>query len=140
MDGLYTDAKYNGLGVSSVSRCLELAKILTALYDHDAEKLLSKAPRGLLLLQGISEDQWEQTLKFRGEQMTELEKRYYSGVQVLAGNGMEKISAELVSLSQIPEGLDHETFTNLTMYLYALAFKYDPREFWPVSESVKVHG
>lgn len=132
-DSIYTDVNYNGLGVCAISRALELAKILTALYEHDAEQLLSKAPRGLLLLNGISEEQWESTLEARAQSMSELERKYYTGVQVFAGNGMEKVQAELVSLSKIPDGLDHVSFTNLVMNLYALAFKYDPREFWPVS-------
>lgn len=133
VDNINTDATFNGLGICAVSRALELAKILTALYEHDAEQLLSKAPRGLLLLNGISEEQWESTLQARVETMSDLEKKYYTGVQVFAGNGLEKVSAELVSLSRIPDGLDHVEFTNLVMNLYALAFKYDPREFWPVS-------
>lgn len=133
VDGIYPDVNFNGLGVCAISRALELAKILTALYEHDAEQLLSKAPRGLLLLNGISEEQWESTLEARGQSMSELEKRYYTGVQVFAGNGLEKVQAELVSLSKIPDNLDHVSFTNLVMNLYALAFKYDPREFWPVS-------
>jgi hypothetical protein len=132
-DSIFTDVNYNGLGVCAISRALELAKILSALYDHDAEQLLTKAPKGLLLLNGVTEEQWESTLEARAQTMTELERKYYNGVQVIAGNGMEKVQAELISLSKIPDNLDQVSFTNLIMNLYALSFKYDPREFWPVS-------
>lgn len=128
-----TDEKMYGLGICAISRCLEMARIMVALYTHDKEKLLAKAPKGLLLLNGIDEQQWENTLTARETQMTALEKRYYQGVQVFASTGPEEITAKLVSLSSIPEGLNHDTFTNIVMYLYALCFKYDPREFWPVS-------
>lgn len=131
-DMINTDQAMNGLGVCAVTRALEMAKIMVALYDHDKEKLLAKAPKGLLLLQGISEAQWVQTMEGRTAQMSDLERKYYQGVQVFA-SATDPIKADLVSLSSIPEGLDHQTFTNIIMYLYALAFKYDPREFWPVS-------
>jgi hypothetical protein len=131
VDMTSTDQTLNGLGVCAISRALEMAKVMVAIFDHDREKLLSKAPKGLLLLKGITEKQWVNTMEARS-QMSEIERKYYDGVQVFA-SGEGDISADLVPLSSIPEGMDQQAFTNVVMYLYALAFKYDPREFWPVS-------
>jgi hypothetical protein len=129
-----TNEMYNGLGLCSVSRCLELAKIMLAVYQHDQEQLGARAPRGLLLLNNIGQDQWEQSLASRDIENDSLERRYYGGVQVLcAEGGLGEIKAQLLALSNLPLNFNLETFTNLLMYGYALVFGYDPREFWPVS-------
>jgi hypothetical protein len=129
-----TNESYNGLGLCSVSRCLELAKIMLAVYEHDQEQLGARAPKGLLLLNNIGQEQWDQSLESRDIENDSLERRYYGGVQVLcAEGGLGEVKAQLLALSSLPMNFNLETFTNLLMYGYALVFGYDPREFWPVS-------
>ena len=129
-----TNENLYGLGFCALSRCLELAKIMVGIYQYDNEMLLNRAPRGLLLLKGITQDQWEDAMTARQARLDGDEKRYYGAVNVLAtlDPGVE-IEAQLTALSSLPAEFDQETFTNLLMYGYALAFGYDPREFWPVS-------
>lgn len=126
--------EYRGLGFCALSRCLNLAKLLYAVYQYDQEKLLAKAPRGLLLLHNITEAQWNTAMEARNARMSEKERQYYGGVEVLASDGGEyNPDAKLVALSQLPDGFDQKVMTDLLMYGYALCFGYDPREFWPVS-------
>jgi len=127
-----TDEAMKGLGFCAVSRCIELAQLMVAVYMHDQEALGAKAPKGLLLLKGIDETQWTAAMEARTEALKGLEREYYGGVAVLASSGFDDIDAKLVGLSQLPAGFDLETFTNLLMYGYALCFGYDPSEFWPV--------
>lgn len=122
---------YNGLGYCPVSRCIELAKLMIAIYQHDQEQLLAKAPKGLLLLKGIGESQWEKAMQNRKDNLSAYERDFYGGIQVLASQ-TEDIEANLVALSSLPAGFDLDTFTNLLMFGYALAFGYPPEEFWPV--------
>lgn len=130
----YNVEEFNGLGYCAVSRCLELAKVMVAVLLHDQEQLLARMPKGLLLLKGISESMWQDVMSQREADLTAKERKYYGGVQVLAGaTGMEDLSAVLVALSELPANFDMEVFTNLTMYGYSLCFGYDAREFWPVS-------
>ncbi len=124
--------KYRGLGFCALSRCLELAKIMIAVYRHDQESLGARAPDGLLLLRNITQQQWDQAMESRDAKKDSMEERYYGGVAVLASMGVDEVGAELVALSTLPAGFDKQTFANLTMYGYALAFGYDPSEFWPV--------
>ena len=126
------DEAYRGLGLCAVSRCIEVARILYAVLVHDQEQLTARAPKGLLLLSGISEQQWEDSLQAREAKLDSLERRYYAGVQVLASSGIDNIDAKLIALSQLPANFDAKIFTDLCMYTYALAFGYDPSEFWPV--------
>jgi hypothetical protein len=128
-----TDETFNALSFCAASRSLELAKLMVAVYRHDQESLGSRAPKGLLLLKGISEGQWETSLDARADKLEGLERDYYGGVQVLASEGIDELDAKLVALSTLPSGFDLEKFTNLLMYGFALSFGYDPREFWPVS-------
>ncbi len=126
------DEAFNGLGFCAISRCIEIARVLYAVLMHDQEMLAARAPRGLLLLQNVSEEQWEQSLAVRNAKLDSLERRYYSGVQVLASIGADNIDAKLIGLSELPANFSAKTFTDLCMYAYAICFGYDPSEFWPV--------
>lgn len=128
-----TAEKMNGLGYCAVSRCIELAKLMVSVFEHDREKLGSKAPKGILTINGVSPSQWLTSMEENEANRTELERKYYSGVQILAQNSGKDISVALTSLSNLPQDFDHREFTDMMIYGYALAFGYDPREFWPVS-------
>jgi hypothetical protein len=123
----------NGLGMCAAYRCIELAKLLVSVFEHDKEQLGSKAPKGILTINGVSLTQWLQSLEESTAELKSLEREYYSGVQVLASEGDPEIKVGLTNLSNLPEQFDHRQFTDMIIYGYALAFGYDPREFWPVS-------
>lgn len=124
--------KYRGLGLSATSRVLDMSKIMLAVYNHELEMLGSRAPKGLMLLQNISQGQWEEAMKVRDARLDSDMQKYYNAVAVIAQEGVDSIDAKLVALSQLPDGFDIEVFTNLLMYAYALCIGYDPIEFWPV--------
>lgn len=128
------DEQFFDVGYCSLSRALELAKIMVALYTHDHEMLGSRAPKGLLLLNNIGEDQWEEAMKSRGRKLDGMERAYFGGVAVLASAGMDQIDAKLLGLSQLPAGFDQQTFTDLLMYGYALVFGVDIGEIWQGSK------
>lgn len=127
-----TDEAFNQLGYCAVSRCVMLAQSLIAVLEHDQEQLGARAPQGLLLLHGITQEQWEQAMRSREADLTAKERMFYGGVEVLASMGVDKIDAKLLALSSLPANFDKRTFVDLTMFGYALEFGYDPTEFWPV--------
>ena len=135
-----SDEELLGLGYCAVSRCLELAKLMVAVYQHDQEKLGARAPKGLLLLKGIAQKQWEAAMEVRTASLNNAEQEYFGAVAILASTGPDEIDAKLVALSQLPDGFDLKTFTDLLMYGYALAFGYDPIEFWPVAAGALGRG
>lgn len=122
--------KMRGLGYCFVSRAFELAAIMVAIYRHDQEQLGARAPRGLLLLQGISEGQWDNAMRSRETKLDAAGIQYYNAVAVLASN--LPVDAKLIALSQLPANFDLQQFTSLLMYGYALCAGYDPSEFYPV--------
>lgn len=124
--------EYRGLGLCATSRVLDMCKIMLALYTHQMEELGARAPKGLMLLQNISQGQWDEAMRVRDAKLDSDMRRYYDAVAVIAQEGVDSIDAKLVALSQLPEGFDLEVFTNLLMYTFALCIGYDPIEFWPV--------
>src|SRR5690606_26243881 len=122
----------NGLGFCALSRAVELVCLLMAVYEYDQERLLAKAPKGLLLLHNIGQQQWEDAMSARKENMSKLGQEYFSGVMVLAQEGMDQMDAKLIGLSQLPDGFDREVVTNQIMYGISMIFGYTPDEFWPV--------
>jgi len=123
---------FKGLGFCAVSRIWSLVQMFIAVYEHDMESLGARAPKGLMLLQNISEQQWVDAMKYRDAALTQVERDYYGGVAVIAQEGVDQIDAKLIALSQLPTGFDLETTTKLIMLGIALGFGYDPIEFWPV--------
>lgn len=125
------DERFYGLGFCAVSRCLEMARIMLSLYGYQQEQLGTKAPHGLLLLQNISQNQWAEAMKTRDAALDSEMRKYYEMVAVIAQQGVDSVDAKLVALSNLPEGFNLETFTDLLMHAYSLCFNYDSSEFWP---------
>lgn len=123
-----SDEALFGLGWCSVSRCIEMAKILYAIYAHDHEMLGSHPLRGLLLLRGVGEEQWDEAMQSRDEVMEGKEWQYFGGLGILANPDAE-IDAKLVAISQLPQNFDYKVFNELVMDCYAMATGYDVREF-----------
>lgn len=129
-----------GLGYCALSRIWSLVEMLIAVYEHDMEQLGARAPKGLLLLQNISEQQWVDAMKARDAALNSLERERYGGVAILAQEGVDQIDAKLIALSQLPAGFDIEVTTKLLMWGIALGFAYDPIEFWPVESGTLGRG
>ena len=127
------DETFNGLGYCALSRCVELAITMVAVFRHEQEMLFARAPKGLLLLRGINQKTWEGAMKVRDATLDSRQQEWFGAVAVLATAGDQEVDAKLVALSQLPEGFDQKLFTDLLIYGYSLCFGYDPREFWPVS-------
>lgn len=132
--------EFKGLGLCAVSRVLDMSKIMLAIYNHELEQLGARAPRGLLLLQNIGQNQWIEAMKTRDAQLDSDMRKYYQAVAVIAQEGVDSIDAKLIALSQLPENFDVEVFTNLLLYAYALCIGYDPVEFWPVQQGTMGRG
>lgn len=125
------DEKYNGLGFSAVSRCMDLAKLMIAVYEHDREQLGARAPRGLLLLRGISKNQWDKAMEVRDAHLDSNEYEYYGALAVLASNATT-VDAKLIALSQLPVSFNLREWMDMLIYGYALCFGFDAAEFIPV--------
>lgn len=122
----------NGLGFCAISRSIELAQVLVGVFDHDKEQLGSKAPKGILTIAGLTQEQWAEALAEAEDEQKAQESRFFSNILALASD-TGTVSANLTSFSNLPGGFDQQKFTEMIICGYALNFGYDPREFWPIS-------
>lgn len=125
------DEDYHGLGYCAVDRALDLSKLMMALYQHDFEVMGAKAPRGLLLLQGISQKSWKTAMEARDAELDSVGYNYYGALAVLA-SAAKTVDAKMIALSELPKSFNMREFMDMLMYGFALCFGYDPSEFWPV--------
>lgn len=125
---------YLGVGFCSVSRSLATAHILMDIVKYKRERLSDLPPAAFLFLNNMTQRQWAD---LTGQYDT---KQYNSGNEVwrnlLVAFGLDPafpVKADLLEFSKLYDSYNDKDFTNLAIYTFALAFRVDPREFWPVS-------
>jgi hypothetical protein len=123
--------EFNGLGWCAVSKMIRLAKLMIALFRHDEERLLARAPRGLLMLSGIQRKQWDDAMKVRDANLDAANMKYFQAVAVLA-SAATTVDAKMVALSELPTSFNLRDWMDMLLYGYSLCLGYDASEFWPV--------
>lgn len=125
---------YLGVGFCSVSRTLGTASILLDLVRYKREKLSDLPPAGLLLINNLSQEEWEDiTVRYDARQRNEGNTTWRDILTVFGYDPAYQLSAEMISFSELWDNFSEEEATRLAIYTFALGFRTDPREFWPVS-------
>lgn len=122
------------VGYCAVSRAITTARILIDIARYERERLSDLPPAGVLLVNNMSKPQWEDVEKQYN--LRQQQKGNQTWRNILVAMGLDPalpVSVELVSFSQLPEHFDKRTTTEIAVYSFALAFRIDPREIWPVS-------
>jgi len=132
--------EFNGLGFCATSMAYELVKMLYGIWMHDQEKVGAKMPEGIMLLDGVGEQQWNDALEAREAKLDAKTRRYFGGLFVFFNEGMDQLDYKLIALSDLPPNFDRETFIDQTMFGYALIVGADPSEFWPVQSGALGRG
>lgn len=123
-----------GVGFCSVSRALVTAHILRDIVRYKRERLSDLLPAGLLLINNIGKTAWEDLLESYDARQHNQGNKVWRDVMVALGvDPAYPLQAEFFEFSQLPEGYDDKAATEMAVYTFALAFREDPREFWPVS-------
>lgn len=124
-----TDARMCKVGVSSVSRCLNMAERLIGQTNFILEKLGSRPLRAILTASGVSPEQMKMALAAAEIANDNARLTRFSKLVALATvDG--KIDIDLVDLAKLPDGFDEEISTQIAMTLIATAFGVDLREIW----------
>ncbi len=134
VDSPTPNALRRGVGFCAVSRALMTAQILLDITTYERERLSDLPPAGLLMLNNMTSKQWEDVEKrYEMRQQQDGNKVWRSILTVFGLDPAVPMQAELLSFSQLPDNFDKRTATELAVYAFALAFRIDPREIWPVS-------
>ena len=124
----------NGVGFCAVSRCVNAAQNLMDVARYKQEKLGSRPPRQIILGKGISAKDIGRAFVAANAQMSAENLSVFSKTVVLGAND-SNVGLELFDLASVPDGFDENTATNLGVYIVALAFGTDARDFWPATSS-----
>ncbi|MBD3387442.1 MAG: hypothetical protein GF414_00700 [Candidatus Altiarchaeales archaeon] len=123
-----------GVGFCSVSRCLTTALTLMDVVKYKRERLSDLPPAGLLLLNNMGEREWDDlTANYNAEQYNRGNEVWRRVMVAFGIDPAYPLQAELVPFSELPEHFDDKAFIEMTVYSFALGFREDPRDFWPVS-------
>lgn len=124
----------NGIGFCAVSRVISASTVLLKIATYKNEKLSNLPQAGLLLLNNILPQSWNDA---KGDYNTERRRQgeqYWKSVMTLFGlDPSQPATANFISFSNLPESFDELQSTELYVKILSLAFGVDIREFWPQS-------
>lgn len=126
-----TDEARRGYGFPALARCYEGAKIMVGVYQVFQEATFTTKPQGVILGKGISEETWKIALQSYDESLVQYNQRF-GKLMTLMNEGSDAPEISLQMFRRLPDNFDLQKWTSLLMYLYALAFGYDAREYFPV--------
>jgi hypothetical protein len=124
----------NSVGFCAVSRCVNAAQNLIDIARYKQEKLGSRPPRQIILGKGVTATQIAKAFAVANAQMDSQNLSTFSKTVVLGAQD-SNVGLELLDLASVPDGFDENTATNLGVYIVALAFGTDARDFWPATSS-----
>jgi hypothetical protein len=123
-----------GYGFCAVSRSIATALILMDIVRYKRERLSDLPPAGILFLSNLTSLQWEDIIKRYDTRQRNEGKLVWRDLMVVCGiDPAYPVTAEMLETSQLPEHYDEKVSTEIAVYTFSLAYRTDPREFWPVS-------
>ena len=134
VDSPTPNALRRGVGFCAVSRAITTAQILLDIATYERERLSDLPPAGLLMLNNMTRKQWEDVEKQYETRQKQQGNRIWRDILTVFGMDPSlPIQAEILAFSGLPDNFDKQTATEIAIYSFALAFRIDPREIWPVS-------
>lgn len=130
------DETKRGLGLSAVSRALKASQLLLALYRYEEEQLADLPPQGIAAVTGLTMAELAEAYDLYEAKRRSKEELTFKGVLWLAAqsNPLQQIGVNLTPFSTLPSHWNRTEIVTQYIYVLALDFGVDPREFWPVSQ------
>lgn len=123
-----------GYGFCAVSRSIATAFILMDIVRYKRERLSDLPPAGIMFLSNITDIGWEDVINKYDTRRRNDGMLVWKDLMVVCGvDPKYPVSGELLEMSRLPEHYDEKVATEISVYTFALAFRTDPRDFWPVS-------
>lgn len=128
------EEKNLGVGFCSLSRAISTATILRMVVKYKMERLSDLPPAAILFISNLTKTQWDDIVtKYDTRQRQEGNTVWRDLLVAFGFDPDNPVTTELFELSSLPEHYDEKTATEIAVYTFALAFRVDPREYWPVS-------
>jgi hypothetical protein len=124
----------NNTGFCGVSRVIGSSEILLKINKYKNEKLDDLPEAGLLLLNNIVPDRWNDAKAHYARETRRLGQEHWRNIMTMFGlDPAQPATADLISFSNLPEAFNELESTNTYTTILALSFGVDVREFWPVT-------
>lgn len=125
----------NDRGFCAVSRVLKAASIIRAFSQYKDEKLSTRPLPGLAVAGGVTQEMVRSALVAADEEEIRKHGRLmFRNIPIIASLDTDRqVSLDMIEFRSVPDGFDSEAEINLFVYLVALAFGVDAREFWPAT-------
>lgn len=123
-----------GFGFCSVSRAVSTAEILRLIVKYKGERLSDLPPSAIMFISNLTQQQWKDIVQQYDTRQRNDGNTVWRDLLVAFGFDPEHpVSVDMFELSSLPEHYDERVATEIAVYTFALAFRVDPREYWPVS-------
>lgn len=124
----------NDVGFCAVSRVVGSSEILLKLNTYKNEKLDDLPEAGLLLLNNILPEKWNDAEANYSRERRNLGQQHWANVMTFFGvDPAQPATADFVSFATLPDAFNELETTNIYANIVALSFGVDVREFWPIS-------
>jgi len=125
-----------GVGLSAISRAASYAQHMLDISVYKEEKLGSRPKRGILLVKGgLDAESVGTALQTTDNIADSRGLRRFAMLPIIGSPDIEEPDIALINLSELPDGFDEQSSTDIAMAAIALAFGVDARELWPQSQS-----
>lgn len=125
---------YLGNGYCGLSRTLATSHILMDVVTYKREMLSDMPAAGILFINNMTENQWKDLNEKYDTRQHNTGNTVWKNLMVALGiDPAYPVSADMFQLRQLWEGFDERTQMEMAIYSFALGFRVDPREYWPVS-------
>lgn len=123
-----------GIGHCAVSRAITFAQVLADITQYERERLSDLPPAGILFLNNLTHTQWDDLVESYDTRQEKQGNEIWR--DILVAFGMDPalpIQSDFLTFSELPEHFNKRETIEITLYAFALAFRIDPREIYPVS-------
>ena len=123
-----------GRGYCALSRTLATSHLLMDIVTYKREMLSAMPPAGILFINNMTENQWKDLNQKYDTRQHDSGNKVWRDIMVACGiDPAYPVSAEMFQMRQLWESFDERTQMEMAVYSFALGFRVDPREYWPVS-------
>ena len=122
-----------GVGLSSLSRALQSVQTIKDIHVYRHEKVSGNFKRGVGFGKGITAKTLQRVLGDANVADESAGFTRFNGIPFVVS--VQGVELSILDLASLPDGFDLETDTTLYIYILALCFGVDAREFWPATQS-----
>ena len=128
------DERARNVGYCAVSRALKMMQIIRNIQTFKDEKISGKFHRALIYGGPLTPKQFKQATETAEVNSENSNFIVYNEIPVLLST-IADLKLSMLDLASLPDGFDYEKEINIYVYILALCFGTDAREFWPATAS-----